>query len=410
MKDAGPGLIKIIVAGDGDNDNLITSFATMPEMYTQSPDAVHKHLEYIFTIDYPKICSLIYAIAQKHPRALIPYVETLVEKLEENSAMGSLTLMALKEVASVAPNKIFPLLDKVVELAADVSHAGASMSGVIGNAGKATEPKNAADKCLIRLMVGINACEEASMIPCWLMEIDKLRAYYSDKKVLKEHMPALAKYKDSSNVLYTSIDDYASGRSLAVLTDKVDDLEAKVDALNSRVSESCKIYEDVIAYVDKNIKDVKDFVGEVVKKLPLPKRLEVIGTARKTLVLHFECCKTKKEYPIKSQEWNKWLKMGFSLAKSSKAIIDIGTGNPLGLLTTGADAIKGIYEAYKSNDDDEFNSYITNPFLTSAEQDGLINKLRDQGFFDKVKQYIYICDYISVYIYDYISIYIHYTL
>lgn len=384
MKNAGPGLIKIIVSGDGENDNLISSFASMPEMYSQNPDVIHKHLDYIFTINYPMICSLIYAIAQKHPRALIPYIDTLVEKLEENTQMGSLSLMALKEIAGVAPNKIFPLLDKITELAADVSHAGPSLSGIIGNAGKATEPKGAADQALIRLMKGIESCEETTMIPCWLQEIDKLRAYYSDKKVLKEHMPTLAKFKDSSPIIFTSIDDYASGRSLAVLTEKVDDLEAKVDALNSRVAESCKSYEDVIAYVDKNIRDVKDFVGEVVKKLPLPKRLEVIGTARKTLILHFECCRTKREYPIKSHEWNKWLKMGFSLAKSSKAIIDIGTGNPLGLLTTGADAVKGIYEAYKSKDDDEFNTYITNPFLTSAEQDGLINKLRDQGFFDKV--------------------------
>mmetsp|Transcript_31815 Transcript_31815/g.53682 ORF Transcript_31815/g.53682 Transcript_31815/m.53682 type:complete len:126 (-) Transcript_31815:198-575(-) len=59
-------------------------------------------------------------------------------------------------------------------------------------------------------------------------------------------------------------------------------------------------------------------------------------------------------------------------------------GNPLALAATGVDAIKGIYEAYKTNDDDEFNTYITNPFLTSTEQDGLIEKLRAQGFFEKM--------------------------
>jgi hypothetical protein len=75
--------------------------------------------------------------------------------------------------------------------------------------------------------------------------------------------------------------------------------------------------------------------------------------------------------------------MGFSLAKASKAIIHIGMGNPLGLAMTGIECIQGIYEAYKTNVDDEFNTYITNPFLTSAEQDILINKLRDQNFFDK---------------------------
>lgn len=62
-----------------------------------------------------------------------------------------------------------------------------------------------------------------------------------------------------------------------MVTKRIDDLDAKVNEMNDRVAESCKSYEDVIAYVDKNIADVKDFVGEIVKKLPLPKRLEVIS-------------------------------------------------------------------------------------------------------------------------------------
>jgi len=62
--------------------------------------------------------------------------------------------------------------------------------------------------------------------------------------------------------------------------------------------------------------------------------------------------------------------------------LDIGMGNPLGLLSTGVEAVQEIYGAYKTNDDDEFNTYITEPFLTSEESDKLINKLRDQGFFE----------------------------
>jgi hypothetical protein len=100
------------------------------------------------------------------------------------------------------------------------------------------------------------------------------------------------------------------------------------------------------------------------------------------LILHFECCRTGLEYPIVSHDWSKWLKIGFSLIKAGKAVIDIGMGNPLGLLATGVTCVQEVYEAYKTNDDDEFNTYITQPFLTSAEQDVLINKLRDQGFFD----------------------------
>lgn len=172
------------------------------------------------------------------------------------------------------------------------------------------------------------------------------------------------------------------GRTNAHLSTRIDDMAETIAHLNAGCAKSVN-FDQVIAYIDANIKDVKDFLGDVAKKLPAPKRLEVVGTLRKTFILHFECCHTGREYPIKSADWSKWLKMGFSLAKAGKMVIDVGTGNPLGLITTGIDCVKGIYEAYKTNDDDEFMSYIKNPFLLSTEQDMLLNKLRDQGFFEK---------------------------
>jgi hypothetical protein len=71
-----------------------------------------------------------------------------------------------------------------------------------------------------------------------------------------------------------------------------------------------------------------------------------------------------------------------SACKLGKVVIDIGMGNPLGLVRTGIDAIGDIYAAYKSKDDEEFNNYITNPFLSNAEQDKLLEQLRDYDFFD----------------------------
>jgi uncharacterized coiled-coil protein SlyX len=175
---------------------------------------------------------------------------------------------------------------------------------------------------------------------------------------------------------------FTSSRSLETLTVRVDAMEARIKEMNSKIAQTCTNMADVIAYVDANMADMKDFLAEVVKKLPNPKRLEVVGTLRKTLILHFECTKTGLEYPITSHEWSKWLKIGFSLIKAGKMVIDIGAGNPIGLIHTGITAIQEIYTAYKTNEDDEFNTYITQPFLTSSEQDLLINKLRDQSFFD----------------------------
>ena len=91
------------------------------------------------------------------------------------------------------------------------------------------------------------------------------------------------------------------GLSLSTLNVRMDDLEARVEALNSKVAETCANFDDVKAYVDANIAEMKDFVGEIAKKLPSPKRLEVVGRMRKTLLLHFECVHTGREYPIESK-------------------------------------------------------------------------------------------------------------
>jgi hypothetical protein len=201
-------------------------------------------------------------------------------------------------------------------------------------------------------------------------------------ELLLEHLPLIKTFKGNNAAMVTALEDYILGRTNEHLSGRIDEMEEKIESLNAGCANSAN-FDEVVAYIDANIKDVKDFLGDVAKKLPAPKRLEVVGTLRKTFILHFECCHTGREYPIKSADWSKWLKMGFSLAEAGKMVIDVGMGNPLALVSDGINLVKGIYEAYKTQDDDEFLSYIKNPFLLSTEQDLLLNKLRDQGFFDK---------------------------
>ena len=40
--------------------------------------------------------------------------------------------------------------------------------------------------------------------------------------------------------------------------------------------------------------------------------------------------------------------------------------------------VKTLYEQFKTKDDDNFNSYISQPFLLASEQDQLIEQLRDK--------------------------------
>eukprot|EP00615_Pteridomonas_danica_P000966 CAMPEP_0114363176 /NCGR_PEP_ID=MMETSP0101-20121206/26353_1 /TAXON_ID=38822 ORGANISM="Pteridomonas danica, Strain PT" /NCGR_SAMPLE_ID=MMETSP0101 /ASSEMBLY_ACC=CAM_ASM_000211 /LENGTH=306 /DNA_ID=CAMNT_0001509653 /DNA_START=846 /DNA_END=1766 /DNA_ORIENTATION=+ len=54
-------------------------------------------------------------------------------------------------------------------------------------------------------------------------------------------------------------------------------------------------------------------------------------------------------------------------------------------LTSGVGAIQDIYNGYKAKDDKDFNTFISQPFLTSEESDKLINQLRAGKFFEKME-------------------------
>jgi len=61
----------------------------------------------------------------------------------------------------------------------------------------------------------------------------------------------------------------------------------------------------------------------------------------------------------------------------------VAAGNPMAI-AGGLGAIKSVYDGYKSKDDKDFNTFISQPFLTSEESDKLINQLRTGKFFEKM--------------------------
>jgi hypothetical protein len=124
-------------------------------------------------------------------------------------------------------------------------------------------------------------------------------------------------------------------------------------------------------------------VGEVVKKLPQPCKLVVVGGLKKTLVLHFACARTGQTVTTETRDWNQWCKVGFGLVKLGKCAVEAAVGNPMAL-ASGVGAIADVYKGYRAKDDADFNTFISQPFLTSAESDKLINQLRAGGFFEKM--------------------------
>lgn len=380
MSSSGPALVELIKMGG--NDQLIMMFLSVPELYTNGPEIVHENLDKFLAAPFIQVCHLIMRISEREPSVLMPHLDFLMEKLTYEVSMGGIIVMTLGNMAKKFPNELFKHRETIKEKGAMITSGTTSVAMCLGKMALASSPRHAADLIFADLVQLLETTRETMPIPTILSEISNCMYLLSSRDVLKAKMPIISKHRGASEIIFTSIDDYVNGRSLESLTLRVEVLDAKVNALNVQVAETCTNMADVIAYVDANMADMKDFLAQVAKKLPQPKRLEVVGTLRKTLILHFECARTGLEFPITSHDWSKWLKMGFSLVKAGQAVIDLGMGNPLGILKKGVECVQEIYEAYKTNDDDEFNTYITNPFLLSTEQDQLLEKLRAQGFFE----------------------------
>lgn len=126
-------------------------------------------------------------------------------------------------------------------------------------------------------------------------------------------------------------------------------------------------------------------MAEITKRLPQPCKLEVHSGLRKTLVLHFACARTGDVVTTSTEDWHQWVKVAFGLIKLGKCVVQAATAGNLLKLQKGVEACSSIYNAYRSTDDADFNTFIRQPFLTSQETDRLIKQLRAAHFFEKME-------------------------
>jgi hypothetical protein len=201
-----------------------------------------------------------------------------------------------------------------------------------------------------------------------------------NRELLLPYMDQIRKYADDPQEFLRDqanlIIDYMEGRDIRSLADKIEEQ-------NARIKEAAVTYEALKEYMETNIEILKNFIADITKKLPIPVKFSTEGRIRKTLQLHFICgtqserCLYPEDRPfiIESQTWNKWLKVAMSAVNIGKSVIFPIEGSAV-------DAIREAYQAYKTEDDEEFLKYISEPFLTSQEQDNLILQLRSAQFFE----------------------------
>jgi hypothetical protein len=209
MKHCGTEIMEL-VAGGG-NDHLISVFLTVPEMYTNSPEGVHKHIDYMMTMNYPMVCSIFNNVAKRNPSALSPYINEFIEKLSEQSTMAGLTVGILAEIANDVPEKMFPRVEEIVSAVQGVQYVDHSLALLIGRCGKAKTPAKAADSMLLKLVEGLRNCTDNSMKPSWLNELNNICGSLSSKDLLTPHMALISSNKAIAEIIVKNIEDFAAG-------------------------------------------------------------------------------------------------------------------------------------------------------------------------------------------------------
>lgn len=190
--------------------------------------------------------------------------------------------MILKEISKAAPNDVYPHINEI--MTATAGKNSYLVSGCISGCSKSTlvvefdandVNQSIGDVMFGELMKLLANASDAMSIPTILSEALNMKETLSSRDKLAPYMTLISSHKSSNDIMVTAIEDYYAGRSLASLEQRVDSMEEMINQMNTKIAESCANFEDVIAYVDAHVADLKDFIGDVVKKLPTPKRLEV---------------------------------------------------------------------------------------------------------------------------------------
>ena len=321
------------------------------------------------------LLTIFFEISKKKPEILKPHIELFIPALM-SPITGSTVAMMLSEIARVDPEGVYPYLNQVKQSIDYVEALKYTVPNLLGLIGRLSE--DIAREILPFLAELLKDADQNVAIMV-LMEFRNLGEL--NRELLIPYMELIRGFENDPEETVRSqanlIVDYMEGRD-------VRSLAARIDEQNAKIKEIAVSFEALKEYVDKNVEELKSYIAEVQKKLPVPTKFSTEGRIKKTLKLHFECsrqddnCLYPAERPFitESKVWNRWLKIAMSAVKIGKAImIPFDSGEAV-------DAVREAYNAYKDKDDKDFISEFSEPFLTSEQQDNLVNQLRKARYFD----------------------------
>jgi len=187
--------------------------------------------------------------------------------------------------------------------------------------------------------------------------------------------------------------------NMAVIADKIDDVSEKIDAVLDEIKKAAEKFdsfngeiksggapptdvEAVQKMIEAKLADVKNMIPPA---LPVPTEIEVkkkLGGLQKKVILRYICEVTKTEVKVESADWSMWLKASVCLVAAGMCVMtgDIGAATKNSVL-----AVKSAYAEYAGDPAELDKKIQENTFLTSKENDRLVEGLRKAKFFDQMK-------------------------
>lgn len=361
---------------------LLDAFTPLLYLYTYASDVYEQEENLSFLVNlgtrndsYASLAfNLIQEVAKKKPVLLIPHIQALKSALETpTTALGA--TMVINEVAKKNPSVVKPLVPVFQEAVKTIPNLKYYLPGLLGFMGR--QSKEAAAENLVILSTFFDDPDQNIQLQV-LLQVKNLGEM--DRELLTPYIERVKSYVEDPQQYIRdtakSIMDFYEGRDVSSLL-------AKMEELNKEMKESVANIDDLRGYVDEHMAEFRNFLAEIVKKMPIPAKFTSEGRLLKTLKLHFVCgchgdrCLFPEDraFETKTREINKWVKVAVSAVKAGVSIAQTSVG----------DAIFNVRDMYVNatgREDKEFLAIANEPFLTSSEQDYLISQLRKERFFD----------------------------
>lgn len=355
--------------------------ALLSSLYHIRPEKFEAKLDLLMQIyqidkNTKTLVLLVYAeMAKKNPRVFEPYLDELVLDLKNPNAATTISVM-LGEIARLSPQSVYPYLSDLKQSIEYVDTLKYTIPNIVGLLGRTSDE---VAREVLPFLAGLLQTTDSGLIVTVLMEIRNLGEM--NREILEPYMEVIQGLTDDPQEYVRDqallIMDIWEGRDFRTLA-------AQIEEQNKKIAEIATSVDALRAYVDENIEMLKQFISEVIKRLPVPVTFSTEGRVRKTMHLHFVCgiqndrClyPEDRSFIAETKTWHRWLKLAMSAVKIGKAVFlppEMGDA---------VDAVRSTYAAYKSGDDKDFLTFISEPFLTSEEQDNLITQLRKAKYFD----------------------------